>query len=565
MIWLAAVPASAATGVNQQVSYQARLLDSTGAVVADGTYNMEFKIYQNGDGVVGGGDETIKWTETRTGGNKVTVKNGYFSVMLGSVTSFGTSVDWNQDTLWLSTNIGGTGTPTWDGEMSPFRRFGSAAYALNADRLDGLSAADFLQLAPASVQSDSTTNTSISVNKTGASGNILQLQKNSANVLTVANDGGVTIGVADSTGSLFVLDIKNDTSTDPSGTEGAMYYNDIANKFRCYQNTGWTDCIGTGGGGGSPGGSDTQIQYNNAGSFGGDADFVWSSTGNTLTLGGTDTGIIMKGITNEPAAPASGNIQVYSKDIAGRMMLKWKGPSGLDQVVQPGMFFSAVRMLIPNGNNSVTTWGLPNTVVGTLTAPTFATTNMKTSVNRIRIVSASTANSASEMRAAVNQVWRGNAAGLGGFFYSATFAVNSTTANQRTFVGLANTTGAISASSAPSSLTNIVGVGWDSADTTLQLMYNDGSGTATKVNLGANFPANNTAAVYEITLFAPANGSNITYRVKRLDTDVVSNGTISTDLPSNTTFLTRHEYMNNGGTAAAVDLEVMRVYLESDY
>ncbi|HZM64321.1 MAG TPA: hypothetical protein VFB59_04275, partial [Candidatus Saccharimonadales bacterium] len=198
-------------------------------------------------------------------------------------------------------------------------------------------------------------------------------------------------------------------------------------------------------------------------------------------------------------------------------------------------------------------------------APTFATTNMKTSVNRIRIVSASTANSASEMRAAVNQVWRGNAAGLGGFFYSATFAVNSTTANQRTFVGLANTTGAISASSAPSSLTNIVGVGWDSADTTLQLMYNDGSGTATKVNLGANFPANNTAAVYEITLFAPANGSNITYRVKRLDTDVVSNGTISTDLPSNTTFLTRHEYMNNGGTAAAVDLEVMRVYLESDY
>ncbi|HZM63938.1 MAG TPA: hypothetical protein VFB59_02285, partial [Candidatus Saccharimonadales bacterium] len=205
MIWLAAVPASAATGVNQQVSYQARLLDSTGAVVADGTYNMEFKIYQNGDGVVGGGDETIKWTETRTGGNKVTVKNGYFSVMLGSVTSFGTSVDWNQDTLWLSTNIGGTGTPTWDGEMSPFRRFGSAAYALNADRLDGLSAADFLQLAPASVQSDSTTNTSISVNKTGASGNILQLQKNSANVLTVANDGGVTIGVADSTGSLFVL------------------------------------------------------------------------------------------------------------------------------------------------------------------------------------------------------------------------------------------------------------------------------------------------------------------------------------------------------------------------
>ncbi|MBA3679516.1 hypothetical protein H0W80_05035, partial [Candidatus Saccharibacteria bacterium] len=118
--------AQAATGINEQLNYQARLLDSTGAVVADGTYNIEFKIYQDGTGCVSGGSPpcsgTLKWTETRTSTNKVTVKNGYFSVNLGSVTAFGTSVDWNQDTLWLSINIGGTGSPSWDGEMTPFRR-----------------------------------------------------------------------------------------------------------------------------------------------------------------------------------------------------------------------------------------------------------------------------------------------------------------------------------------------------------------------------------------------------------------------------------------------------------
>ncbi|MEK9196111.1 MAG: hypothetical protein AAB914_01960, partial [Patescibacteria group bacterium] len=110
-------------GINQQINYQGRLLTNTGAVVPDGTYNIEFKISQDGDGVLGGGDETLKWTEARTGGNKVQVKNGYFSVYLGAITAFASSVDWNQDTLWLSINIGGTGAPSWDGEMTPFTRF----------------------------------------------------------------------------------------------------------------------------------------------------------------------------------------------------------------------------------------------------------------------------------------------------------------------------------------------------------------------------------------------------------------------------------------------------------
>ncbi|HSX02720.1 MAG TPA: hypothetical protein VLI05_05415, partial [Candidatus Saccharimonadia bacterium] len=47
-------PAVAATGINQQINFQGRLLNAAGAVVADGTYNMEFKIYQDGTGTVAG-------------------------------------------------------------------------------------------------------------------------------------------------------------------------------------------------------------------------------------------------------------------------------------------------------------------------------------------------------------------------------------------------------------------------------------------------------------------------------------------------------------------------------
>jgi hypothetical protein len=42
-------------------------------------------------------------------------------------------------------------------------------------------------------------------------------------------------------------------------------------------------------GGGTPGGSDTHVQFNDAGSLGGDADFVWNKTTNALTITGAGT------------------------------------------------------------------------------------------------------------------------------------------------------------------------------------------------------------------------------------------------------------------------------------
>ncbi len=47
---------------------------------------------------------------------------------------------------------------------------------------------------------------------------------------------------ADSTGALLVLDTKN-TSGDPTGVNGSMYYNSATNTFRCYENSVWTDCL----------------------------------------------------------------------------------------------------------------------------------------------------------------------------------------------------------------------------------------------------------------------------------------------------------------------------------
>jgi hypothetical protein len=205
--FIATTTAHAGAGINQQLNFQGRLLNAQGAVVPDGYYNIEFKIYQDGDGQTEGNTTgtpagSLEWTEDHLNANTqgVMVKNGYLSVQLGSVTAFGTSIDWNQDTLWLSMNIAGTGaacTPfsacTPDGEMLPMKRLSSTPFALNSGLLNGLTAAQFLQIAQG-VQTDASTNTtSIYVNKTGT-GNLMTLQSSGTDAFTLNNAGDILFG-----------------------------------------------------------------------------------------------------------------------------------------------------------------------------------------------------------------------------------------------------------------------------------------------------------------------------------------------------------------------------------
>jgi hypothetical protein len=195
--------AHAVAGINQQFNFQGRLLNSQGAAVADGNYNIQFKIYQDGAGTAAGNPGgTLKWTESwlNVAGKGVQVKNGYMSVNLGSVTAFGNNVDWNQDTLFLSINVGNTNatcTPftscAGDGEMLPMKRLSATPYALNAGMIEGKHASDFLQIAQG-VQTDVSTNTpSIFINKT-STGNFLQYQTAGTDAYAVTNSGDVQFG-----------------------------------------------------------------------------------------------------------------------------------------------------------------------------------------------------------------------------------------------------------------------------------------------------------------------------------------------------------------------------------
>lgn len=287
-------------------------------------------------------------------------------------------------------------------------------------------------------------------------------------------------------------------------------------------------------------------------------------------MGGEFQSLIMNELLADPSTPSATKLTIYSKSIGGRLMPKWKGPSGLDTPIQPAIFSNSIQCLSPGAATALSAFGTGTpTAVGTLSHPNIAPGSIRTAARRGSVVSAATANSVAELRITTPQCYRGETVSglnIGGFFFSQRFACVSTTASQRAAFGLFSTTAAISTTQNPSALTNCIFAGWDSADTNLQIMSNDASGLCNKVDLGSNFPANTNTAVFDIVFFSPPGQDKVMWRAARLDVDVPSvSGEISAaNLPATTTLLSWHAYMNNGGTAASVNFDIMRLYIESD-
>jgi hypothetical protein len=311
----------AAPGVNQTLSFEGRLTTSGGSVVPDGYYNIQFKIYQDGTGTTAGNTNgTLDWTESyiNNGGTSgVKVTNGFFSVNLGSVNPFGTSVDWNDDTLWLSMNIAGTASActtfntspcSADGEMLPMKRITSTPYAINSGLLGGKAADNFVQLAQG-VQTDATSNTSsIFINKT-SSGNLVQLQNASADIFTVGNAGDLTLGNnADKTISLATADAGN-----------------AGNSL--------TIAAGHGGSGAGSAGGDLVLQGGDAGGSTADGGNVQidagagtgAGTGGTISIGSANANAITIGSTS---TAANQTISVGTNNTAGSTTNVTIGASG---------------------------------------------------------------------------------------------------------------------------------------------------------------------------------------------------------------------------------------------
>jgi hypothetical protein len=253
--------------------------------------------------------------------------------------------------------------------------------------------------------------------------------------------------------------------------------------------------------------------------------------------------------------------------IAGRSMLGQIQATNRDYLYQPFLGQEAVSIFKPIGNSTtVTALGMAATANGTATSRNIATTNLFNMMKRIGYVSSATAGNACGLFKNAAQEFIGNVAGLGGFFFVCRFGISdaAAVANGRLFVGLTSATANL-ANGNPTALFNILGVGANSGASTLSIMYNDGSGTATSIATDANFPANTrNTDMYEIIIFAKSNGTTVYFQLTNLTNGAIFTTETTTNIPLNTQLLSWQAWRNNGTTALAVGLDIASVYLETD-
>ncbi|MFH1402540.1 MAG: tail fiber domain-containing protein [Patescibacteria group bacterium] len=187
-----------------EINYQGKLTDSANVAVADGDYNIEFKLY---DAATGG---NLLWTETLTTTNKITVTSGLFSVLLGNVTDI-SGVDFNQN-LYLGVNIGGSGTASWDGEMTPRKQIASVPSAFEAGKLDGVDSTQFLRSDEADELSASSATTLFKLVQSGAG--------------AVATFVGGYFGIGTTTPTVL-LTVGSTTPTHVAGYRDAFFAGDL--------------------------------------------------------------------------------------------------------------------------------------------------------------------------------------------------------------------------------------------------------------------------------------------------------------------------------------------------
>lgn len=346
-------------------------------------------------------------------------------------------------------------------------------------------------------------------------------------------------------------------ATSPSpGIAGAIAWSTTLSKLVVWNGTTWNAVDAGGGGGGS-----------------GDLVGPSSSTDNRLPVFSGTSGKLLKEATffdvpstTTPAAPAADTLRYFARLQAGRVLPAIIGPSGIDTNLQPALFRNSIHMWLPGtGTTSSiafgTNWTIRNTGTSAAQAhPTRAATNALTSLNRATFNTGTTATGTSGIQSGQLVAWRGNATGLGGFFYFSRFGIETYRSNIQAWSGLA--TGNAALAGEPSSLLHSCGICKDSTDTNWFIFTKD-STNKTKIDTGLAVSA---GTILDFIMFCPPNSTDIKFRLVNAVTGVVivDDVSISTTLPASNTFMYVHTAIRSTVGTTAASLALNRIYVEAD-
>ncbi len=251
----------------------------------------------------------------------------------------------------------------------------------------------------------------------------------------------------------------------------------------------------------------------------------------------------------------SGDIHLFAKEIAGREMLRARGPNGLGASLQPALFEKNIMILTPGGGTTVNGYGTTVTNDTTVSHPTPIETfgymsNFATSTTSADDAGTSTATSS---------VFRGANSGSGGFFFSARIGTIENT-SIRVFSGLANQT-----------IATMVGgndpaghhIGFQFStprtDTNWQFESKDGS-TQAVTDTGMPYRSNH---VYDQYFYCSDACTTVFWRLDNVTLGTSAEGSVTSNLPGVSTAM-RMVLGVETQTTAARNIRMQKMYVESD-
>lgn len=230
------------------------------------------------------------------------------------------------------------------------------------------------------------------------------------------------------------------------------------------------------------------------------------------------------------------------------------------QIVAPHLGTGLARGFtgIPSSSTTATALGVASASrTGTSGVATVATTNFLTEQPRSLQTSATTANAQAAFTAGVLAVIN-TTSGRGGWQFVARFgSTQFDPTSRRLFSGVTSVT-YVGVTTDPSALTaRVAAFSLDVADTNIQFLTNDNSGTGTKIDTGVTFEA---GGWYHTQIWMTPGGGRAYGLLIRLDTGALWFGSTTTDIP-NTTATLRHQIVGGRGagtgTAFALHMGAM--------
>ena len=264
-----------------------------------------------------------------------------------------------------------------------------------------------------------------------------------------------------------------------------------------------------------------------------------------------------------PPSPPAGYVGIFAKSQANRNMPAFIGPSGLDSVLQPHMAKNGWAQWKPAGNSTTISaiGAAALSATGTATAKNYATTSLHTRTTGVDyLVTTAATTAVAGFRAATNYYRVTDGFHM---IFRVAPATGGTVATRRFFCGMSTSTAAPTDVD-PSTLTNMCGVGYSSADTNWQFYF---GGTATvKVDTGITKPAADRTGPFTVIVFAPPGGGYIAAELvdEVSGTSVESLTTTSTNIMATTTAAGPRAYHSVGGTSSVVGLTLFSGYMETD-